>query len=293
MILQTDQLNRSQLSQLNELYEICQKADAGSPAIYRHLLIEKRPSNNTILYYKNEQLIGFLSVYFFYNEGCEISLLVHPNYRRQKIAAQLLRQISPLLIVKSIQNVIFSTPPSLTWLPTRGFSYLESEYHMERIGTLPASLTTSALTISHADMNDIAALVEMDHLCFSSGSSPPQHFTYLLNNPHYTILVASHQNRPVGKAHIRWQDDSITFLSDIAILPSFQGQGFGYELLAHTIRHVLSQGKTKLALDVTTNQQSKAFNLYSRHGFKTTLQYDYWAISLEKLQSLIEAATCS
>ena len=285
MITQTYQLNSLQLQQLNELDELCQKVDAGSPALYRHLLIEKRPSNSTLLYYKNDQLIGFLSVYFFYNEACEISLLVHPNYRRQKIATQLLQQILPLLHEKSIRCVIFSTSPSFSWLSTRGLSYMESEYHMERVGTAPALLPTPVLAISHASSDDLTAIVEIDTLCFSSKANSPQHVADLLKNPHYTLLVARYQGQIIGKAHSRRSDDSLFFLSDIAILPSFQGYGFGRELVAQAINAVLMQGATQIVLDVTANRQSNAFRLYSHHGFKITQQYDYWAVSLDQLQS--------
>lgn len=288
MITQTNQLNSLQLHQLNELEELCQKADAGAPALYRHLLIEKRSNNSTILYYKNDKLIGFLSVYFFYTNACEISLLVHPNYRRQKIATQLLQQILPLLTEKSIQRVIFSTSPSLTWLAKQGFTYIESEYHMERVSAVSAPIATPKLTICHATINDIPALVEIDQICFATDQANPlQQFAHLLANPHYKLLVANYQGQTIGKAHIRKSDDHIAFLSDIAILPSFQGQGFGHELVAHAINEVLIHGTNKLALDVTTNQQSKAFNLYSHHGFKITQQYDYWAVSLDQLRLLI------
>src|SRR3990167_4785920 len=294
MIIETNQLNKLQIHQLNELDDLCQKKDAGTPALYRHLLIEKRPTNGSLLYYKavtNELLIGFLSVYFFYNEACEISLLVHPNHRRQKIATQLLQQILPLLSEKSMQCVIFSTSPSVTWLAERGFSYIESEYHMERVGTVPALLTTPVLAISHETIDDIAAIIEIDKRCFSTTTNPPQHFADLLKNPHYTLLVARYQGQPIGKAHIRRSDDTLSFLSDIAILPSFQGYGFGRELVAQAINEVLLQGGAKVVLDVSANRQSKAFNLYSHHGFQITQQYDYWAVSLERLRSLTKPKT--
>ncbi len=304
MIIETNQLNHLQLHQLDELNELCQKADQGAPALYRHLLVEKRPNNSALLYYKNstadvcaaseqrhinEQLVGFLSAYFFYNHACEISVLVHPNYRHQKIATQLLQQILPLLTKKTIQRVIFSTSPSLTYLAEKGLTYQESEYRMERTDETMAPLTMPTLAVRHANMHDIPALLELDQRCFASEvNSSHDHMVGLLNNPHYTILIASYQGKSIGKAHLRRQDASTTFLSDIAILPAFQGQGMGYELIAHAINEALREEKTRLVLDVSTSPASKALNLYLRHGFKIRLQYDYWTISLDQLRSLLE-----
>src|SRR4051812_19799815 len=92
-ILQNNQLSALQLQQLHELAALCQTTDGGVPCLYPHLLKEKRETDNNLLYYKNNQLIGFLSVYFFYADACEISLMVHPDYRQQKIATQLLQPI--------------------------------------------------------------------------------------------------------------------------------------------------------------------------------------------------------
>ena len=288
MIIPSNPLNSEQFDQLNALHALCQKMDSGAPAIYSHLLMEKRPTDSTLLYYNNKQLIGFLSVYFFYDAGCEISVLVHPNYRRQQIASQLLRQILPLLTTKAIQQVIFSTSKCFSWLSQRGFRLIESEYYMERMSAIPVPLVTPVLTIKKATPVDIPALIAIDAQSFSQTEKhPPEHFTGLLNNPLYTLLIADYQNKPIGKVHIRWQDETLTFLSDIAILPDFQGRGLGRELVAYAINVVLMQGKTKIALNVTHNNPSNALNLYLHHDFKITSECDYWAVLLDELRSLI------
>jgi ribosomal protein S18 acetylase RimI-like enzyme len=89
----------------------------------------------------------------------------------------------------------------------------------------------------------------------------------------------------VGKAHTRWQENEAIF-SDIAIMPKFQSQGLGSELLATCINDALMQGKTKLALDVETSNHS-ALNLYTRHDFKTVNAIDFWAISPSQLRTIL------
>lgn len=291
MIIQNNQLTVLQLQQFDKLYDICQKVDQGSPAIYRSLLAEERLSKNNVLYYDNSVLIGFLSVYFFYENACEISVLVHPTHRRQKIATQLLQQIIPLLITNRIEQVIFSTPqfpiPTDHWLSDLGFHYLESEYHMERVDTKPVPMTSHLLDIRRAQIDDIPILAQLDQICFAANSQFHSQipFASLLYNPDYLILVAHYLDSPIGKAQIHWQKKGPAFLSDIAILPSFQKQGFGSELIAYTINEALKHSKTTLALDVATNNRSKAFNVYQRYGFKTTSQVDYWTIPFHQLYS--------
>jgi len=264
---------------------LCHSTDGGTPAVYRHLLSLKRDTDNTVLYYQQKKLAGFLSVYFFYEDACEISLMIAPAYRRRGLACQLLKTILPLLEAKDLTTLIFSTSASFcdNWLPAKGFSYQQSEYHMERDSYETRLIANPSLVLRKATMMDLPILFELDMECFPDGNiNMEERFTYLLNHPDYTILLGLQSEVVVGKLHIHWREEN-TLFSDIAVFPKYQRRGFGSELVASCINRALSLGKIKLALDVETSND-KALNLYLRHGFKTTNIYDYWLIAIEKLQ---------
>lgn len=265
---------------------LCHSNDKGTPAVYRHLLGLKRDTENTVLYYQDEKLTGLLCVYFFYEQACEISLMVAPKQRNQGISCLLLQAILPLLQAKGITTLFFSSATSYgdKWLPAKGFTYQQSEYHMERNSYETRLIANPSLHFRKATMTDLDVLFQLDNACFpKENTNMQERLTYILNNPDYTILLASYNQLVVGKAHIHWREEN-TLLSDIAIFPIHQGKGFGSELLANSINHALNLGKIKLALDVETSNKN-ALNLYLRHGFKTTNIYDYWFISIEKLLS--------
>lgn len=289
MLSSTRQLNPLQLEQLSELSTLCQQHDGGLPVIYHQLLAQKRDSKNTVFYHQDEQLLGFLAIYFFYEQACEVSLLVAPNHRRQHIASQLLLKIIPLLITKEIEKLIFSIPSVIAtdWLTSLGFSYSHSEYHMTRTGYAPVLLHNPLLEIRLATIDDINILSEIDNACFKDGQ-PNSHarFTNLLNDSNYSLFLAYYKQQPIGKAHICWQNAQILF-SDIAILPTFQGQGLGNELLIFCINQTLMQGHSEMALDVEGHNIT-ALNLYLRHDFKTAYQHDFWCITVSALQLLLQ-----
>ena len=284
MMIQNNQLDQEQLHQLNQLVASCKAIDGGTPVIYWHLLNQARATSSNCLYYVDAELVGFLSLYFFYEDACEISLLVHPADRRQGIATQLFEQSKPLLIAQSIQRVIFSTAPSFVNL--WNLSYLETEYHMERLGPEPAPIQIiPGLDINLATMNDVTALAQIDSACFSnSETNTPRHFIELLSNPDYCLLMARFQGKSIGKAHLRRQGEDMMVLSDIAILPEFQKQGYGSQLIAQSINYALKQNKSKIILDVSDNNPSNAQNLYLRYGFKVIAQYDYWTGLLSEFE---------
>jgi N-acetylglutamate synthase-like GNAT family acetyltransferase len=289
MLLFRQQLNDAELQDLEQLMGLCHGYDNGTPAVYQHLLCLKRDTENTILYYQDKELIGILSVYFFYEHACEASLMVAPKHRRQGISCKLIQAILPLLQAKQITKLIFSSATTFCdkWLPAKGFTYQQSEYHMERNSYETRLITNPSLVLRKATMADLKVLFELDEACFPLESTNMQErFTYILNNADYTILLASYEQTVVGKAHIHWREEN-TLLSDIAISPVYQGRGFGSELIANCINHVLDNGNIKLALDVETSNKN-ALNLYIRHGFKTTNIYDYWFVSIEKLSSSLK-----
>lgn len=234
--------------------------------------------------------MGFLSVYFFYSNACEVSVIVAPSHRRQGIAKRLLQTVMPLLLAKQMDTLLFSSPAEINeqWLSPMGFIYHNSEYQMQRHSFEPILLTKHRLHVRKATEKDILDLCAIDELCFPEEQDDMlARFNSLLNENNYTILLAFYQEKSVGKAHIRWQTDS-AILSDIAIHPHSQGQGLGSELLSYCINHALSLGTTNLILDVETSNQN-ALNLYIRHDFKTINATDYWAIATHQLHTLLEA----
>ncbi|MBA2657464.1 MAG: GNAT family N-acetyltransferase [Tatlockia sp.] len=289
MLICNNQLNTVQLDSLNQLAALCKATDGDLPPLYIHILEQKRLSDSNFLYYQDNKLVGFLSVYFFYTNACEITMIIDPNHRRKGLAKQLLAALIPLIEAKQVGTLLFSTPEAAheKWLSSLGFNYQNSEYHMERNSFEPILIKKNRLTIRKANENDIPTLCAIDELCFPvEPENMPLRFISLMAEADYTILLASIDGKAIGKAHVRLQDEKAIF-SDIAIIPQYQSQGFGSELLANCINNALEQGKTKLALDVETSNHS-ALNLYTKNEFKSVNSIDFWAIPATKLATLFK-----
>lgn len=287
MITTNLQLNEQQLKDLKQLATACKDIDGSTPNLYMHLLAQQRslPANN--LYYENERLIGFLSYYFFYEDAVEVALLVHPSFRRNEVARQLIHSILPILKSYNVKRLIFTSPAkkNATWLMGHGFTYLHSEYNMLRNELSPLLNYNHYLTFRNANTDDISILYALDEACFPKKQvESADHFQNLLNDRNYEVIIASQNNNPIGKAHIRWESNGVT-LSDIAIHPDFQGKGFGTSLIAHCINLALSNGKVPISLDVETHNQ-RALNLYTRLGFLIQNASDYWEINIFQLSKL-------
>jgi ribosomal protein S18 acetylase RimI-like enzyme len=283
-MINTNQIDKHQSQELQQLADLCKKRDGSVPNLYMHILTQHRTFPASLLYYEEQKLLGFLSVYFFYDDAVEISLLVHPEHRKRGIAKKLIQSILPLVQLQNYSKVIFSTPKQLNnkWLTIYGYSYLHSEYYMERNDLSPLLNYNKNLSFRTALVDDIPILCTLDDFCFPNKPGDlPERFAMLLNNRDYRIVLAFHHNVPIGKAHIRWQEDGAS-LSDIAIHPTQQGRGFGTSLIAYCINQALSEGKPSLNLDVETHNQ-RALNLYTRLGFSVQNACDFWSIEIERI----------
>lgn len=284
MIDNNNQLNTQQLKDLEQLLAECRKTDNSVPNVYFHIIEQPRALPANFLFYSKEKLIGFLSVYFFYEDAVEIALAVDPSSRKKGVARKLIDSVLPMIESQNYHHLIFSSPSHLNdqWLLAKNFIYDHSEYFMERRDLNPLLTTNKELTFRKATHSDIPVLKGLDEACFPERhGNLVERFEYLLEEREYLILLALQNNHPIGKAHIRWQPSGAT-LSDIAILPAQQGRGYGTGLITHCINLALVEGKPNINLDVETHNL-KALNLYTQLGFLIQNACDYWTININQL----------
>ncbi|MCC5791363.1 MAG: GNAT family N-acetyltransferase [Legionellaceae bacterium] len=279
------QLSTRQLQDMELLYQHCRQQDGGSPLFYPEHLLKKRSPQSNWLYTIDDSLYASASVFYFYDEACEISLLVHPDKRQQGIASELLRRLYPLLVQHQMQQLIFTLgagSPHWPWLRDKGLLYKTSEYHMRRQGFEPHLIGERRIKVRRAKGTDLPHLCQIDSQCFNHRPEMLERYSLLLHDPRYALLVAQLGERVIGKAHINWQSNEAV-LSDIGILPLYQKQGFGGELLASAIEKSLKEGCSVQSLSVETGN-SHALALYQRFGFQTIEAFDYGELDILALE---------
>lgn len=288
MFIQTHQLDEKQLLDLDSLCALCKKTDGNIVAVYRHLIEKYRTRPANILYYE-ETMVGFLAAFFFQEKQCELALMVDPKYRQKKIATDLFKSIRPLLEQEAIDTLVFSSPHGLNnaWFLSKNLQYQHSEYHMLRVSNTPIKNNLLNLSIRLATMNDINYLCEIDDACFENQSPDMlNRFYQVLHDSNQCIFVIEHNHALIGKAHINWQDNGAR-LTDIAVIPAYQGRKFGQNLLAYCINYVLSMNKCIIHLDVETHNKH-ALGLYTRLGFHISNATDYWQMQAFDLTAFLK-----
>lgn len=278
------QIDAQQLQALAELATICKSCDGDVIPYYPHIISQYRSTPCNILYYQDQQLVGFLSVFFFYSDACEIAMMVSPQFRRQGIAQCMLGGITPLLQTQRVENIIFSTSGHMNkiWFAAKGFSYHNSEFEMHMIPQQPLPLSSYDVFIRQANDTDLESLCFIDKCCFSFPQAESiNRFTDLLQSAKHKLFLIIKDEQIIGKAHLFFHENQ-SRLSDIAILPTFQKRGYGSQLIKFCVNYAYAHKQLPVFLDVETTNQT-ALKLYTNIGFAVTNARDFWAIALNDI----------
>lgn len=281
MLVQNTQIDTTQLNDIVQLREQCGRVDNHQIPIYAHILQQERALPLNVLYYQQQELIGFLSVFFFYDKACEISVMVAPNQRQKGIATKLLAQVLPVIKTLSYKHLIFPAPHSTrpNWLSSHAMQYLHSEFEMKCLGSEKIQPMRNELTIKAAMEKDIDVLCAIDKACFDNDEALMRtRFLSLLNDKSHQIYLAYIGTNTIGKAHLRQLSHEL-HLSDVAIWPTHQGQGFGQSLMANCINEAIKAGFYEIHLNVEA-QNEHAIRLYTKLGFQPFNVCDYWQMDV-------------
>ncbi|MGH2515033.1 MAG: GNAT family N-acetyltransferase [Ktedonobacterales bacterium] len=229
---------------------------------------------------------GMLAGICMLDGGREIELCgcVHPDYRRRGIGRALLaaacaeaqrRQATKLLLIcedgsRSGQGFI------ATLEAVREFAEHRMELDLVAEGV---PVVTGTLTLRPATSSDQPAIAHITALAFSRDEeSERQRLAADMEGSTERFFLALHGSVPVGTLKIV-EEPPRALIYGFAVLPAYQGQGYGREILRRMLRLLSAEGWTRIGLEVET-ENARAYHLYTTTGFRPITTYGYFALSL-------------
>ncbi len=278
-------LVENEIQQLKDLAHVCgqhDKIDYSSDLHVNFLTARNKEVVNDFLFYDDTQLIGALSMYDFERPTkLELIGFVHPNYRKQHIGTTLLQTAmkeiqkreadEALLIINgdSISGKSFAKQMNLP--------YLYSEYGMEfKINEAQKTMKNHInLTVASSEL--LPDLIEIASKAF--GDSAANTSTWLqkmMKSPSHQVYIAFINEKAIGTITVTEQEQSTT-LSGFAVHPSYQGKGYGKDILSYMVHTLITEGVSTIELDVET-KNNNALKLYTQCGFEIMTKYDYYGL---------------
>lgn len=157
------------------------------------------------------------------------------------------------------------------------FPYLYSEYGMEFKTNEAQKTMKNNINLTVASSELLPDLIEIASEAF--GDSAANTSTWLqkmMNSSSHQVYSALIDEKVIGTITVTEQEQSTT-LSGFAVHPSYQGKGYGKDILSYMVHTLITEGVSTIELDVET-KNNNALKLYTQCGFEIMTKYDYYRL---------------
>lgn len=265
------------LNQIQKLQDICEKYDGITLKLNWEMLRNRSENEKEdFFHYEDGHLVGFLATYSF-GVKVEICGMVHPNFRRKGIFSNLLKEA--LEIIPKGSKILLNAPEASSsakeFVKSQNYSYSFSEYQMAWKNN-EVKPVEEIVRFTKAKIIDFSFIANLDVVCFGFDKTDAEKYNNrILNEPDRLLYIIEVNNEKIGKMSVQ-RENNESWIYGFAILPQFQGKGYGRNALLQIIQKENQIGN-EIHLEVAL-ENSNAKKLYLNCGFKQYNTQDYYKI---------------
>ncbi|WP_335872849.1 GNAT family N-acetyltransferase [Bacillus sp. 2205SS5-2] len=274
-------LSEQRIAQIEELQKLCEKEEDISLKLNWDILKNRRTEEKRDFFHEQDGiLVGFLALYWF---GTKVELcgMVHPEYRRQGIFTNLLKEAMSLCDKDNRVSLLFNAPAASQsakcFLLHKPFSYRFSEYQMKWIGSEMEKCDD--VLLKRATEEDASLEIQLDVSCFGFTEADAIAFHQRMKEEETDRFMIEVEGETVGKIRIDHTEGE-AWIYGFSIFPRYQGKGIGRK----TLKKVISSEQEKgypVFLEVEASNKH-ALRLYTDCGFSSFSVQDYYERGLSK-----------
>ena len=283
MIRASNQLTEKERKAAKALIASCQAYDQTYREPYLSNMLNFDPNMPAFfLYYQEGELLGLLTVYAD-NEDVELSILVHPNHRRQGIARALFKSFEQETISYPIQSVTFQTErvfldrhPNLAshWGVVEDE---ETETWLGRDRTPYVLESCSDVNVLLAEPSYLDEIAQLHHQAFSDAEETLEvsrrYITEALKDSDGLLYILLKEAQVIGVCTVDLSGNS-NYLYGLAVAEDYRGQGYG-SYLAKSVVNQLIEHNDKTFQIAVEDSNIGAKRLYENIGFVKQTQVVY------------------
>ena len=283
MIQATHTLTDHQLLEVKALIAVCQKYDGTYRDPYLSNMLNFDPDMPAFfLYYEKGELVGLLTVYAD-DQDVEVSILVHPNHRRQGISRALYRSFENETASYPIESVTFQTEHVfLEKHPefASNWGLVEDEETETWLGKdrRPYPLATvSNLDVLLADRSYQDQISQLKFQAFSeeheSKEVVDRYVAKALKDPESRLYILLKNGQVIGTCTVDLSSNT-NYLYGLAIAELERGQGYGNYIAKSLVNKLIEQNDKEFQIAVEDSNVG-AKRLYEKIGFVKQTQVVY------------------
>ncbi len=283
MIRAINQLTEKERKDAKALIACCQAYDRTYREPYLSNMLNFDPNMPAFfLYYQKGELLGLLTVYAD-NEDVELSILVHPNHRRQGIASALFKSFEEETASYPIQSVTFQTERFFLDRHSNLASHWgliedeETETWLGRDRT-PYSLDSrSDVKVLLADTSYLEEIAQLHHQAFSDAEETLEvslrYISEALNDTNSLVYILLTEDQVIGVCEVDLSGNS-NYLYGLAVAEAYRGKGYGSYLAKSVVNRLIERNDKPFQIAVEDDNVG-AKHLYEKIGFVKQTQVVY------------------
>ena len=283
MIRFTNQLTDKERKEAKALIASCQANDHTFREPYLSNMLNFDPTMPTFfLYYQEGELLGLLTVYAD-NEDVELSILVHPNHRRQGIARALFKSFEEETASYPIQSVTFQTERVFLDCHPNLASHWGVIEDKETETWLGRGRQTYALD-SHSDVKVLLAvpsyleeIAQIHHQAFSDAEETLEvslrYIAEALKDSNSLLYILLKEGQVIGLCTVDLSGNS-NYLYGLAVVEAYRGLGYGSYLAKSVVNQLIAHNDKSFQIAVEDDNVG-AKHLYEKIGFVKQTQVVY------------------
>ncbi|WP_342515101.1 GNAT family N-acetyltransferase [Sporosarcina sp. FSL K6-1522] len=268
-------LTNEQLHAIAALQKECQQADDLHLKLNWDMLRQRDDHSMDFFYEENGELIAYLALYGF-GTSVEVCGMVKPSARRRQHFSTLWQTARQTIEEKGFSKILLNAPAPSTsakaWLTAQSCTYDFSEFQL-KWHQQPIEASNDVL-LRKSRLEDTDFAVQLDMLAFNMSEADARlHQEEIQDGPNEQHFIIVAEGQDIGKIRVS-NTDGEAYIYGFAILPEYQGKGYGGKTLCNIVKQEHEAGRSIL-LDVETKNMH-ALGLYEKIGFKIVQGQDYY-----------------
>jgi len=276
-------LHKTDFRAIKNLADLCLQQDGFRIKLYWNILQNRLTQEfNDLFYFVDGNLVGYLGIFTFEVDEAEISVMVHPKYRRQGIYKKLISEAFLELQQRKLSKCVCICPQGSfineTYLKPFKPEYVFSQIEMTT-KEIPIFEGLPEVQLRLAQAADLPLIGKMGAESFESGYNETlQRFTENMkekNRKMWLLSIPGQEN--IGKIHVRYDDNQTAFIHDLCIIPAHRGKRYALAMILKMMQMLRQEGQRIFTLDVECDNEG-ALKLYELCGYKKVSAHDYWRV---------------
>ncbi|MEG0856792.1 MAG: GNAT family N-acetyltransferase [Terrisporobacter sp.] len=282
IIKQTNRPNKDLIKKIKKLQSICRKHDELDGGVFLDNSINfNSDMNNIFVYYKDDQLVSYISLFAPNSNEVEVSAYTLPKYRKKGCFKALLSKVIVEISKYEVKDLLFvCEPQSVDGIEVvkkieakHEFSEYLLSYNCE---SEAAKIEVSnELKLSKCEIEDIEKIIEINKTIFNEEYEiAKSKVVKSFDSERIDQYVVSLNNKFIGVVSTNIDNGECSIFG-LGILKEYRGVGNGKAMVKKLLKKLNDNEIEDIIIEVDSKNEI-AYKLYTACGFEAEMTFNYY-----------------